>query len=112
MNLTLKDQVSIVIPTLNRPHPLKRALRSVFDQVLPDNVRLEIVVVDNSVDRSAEWILTDPEISSHSSSLRYESEPAPGWPTPDTRGCALRGGDGSPFWMTMKKQLRRGLLTT
>ncbi len=42
------DLVSVVIPTLNRPSSLKRALRSVLSQSLTADFSIEIIVVDNS----------------------------------------------------------------
>lgn len=46
-------QVSIVVPTLNRPEPLRRALRSAAGQRGIDAERVEILVVDNSLDGNA-----------------------------------------------------------
>jgi glycosyltransferase involved in cell wall biosynthesis len=55
--------VSVVTPTRKRPQPLRRALASLFAQVLPGDVELEIVVVDNSEDGAAlaQW-RDDPRI--------------------------------------------------
>lgn len=66
------DQVSIIIPTLNRPQPLRRALASIAAQRLPDDIHLEVVVVDNSTDGSAHWI------AAQYPTMRYLSEPVPG----------------------------------
>ena len=49
--------VSVVVPTLNRHAALARALASLQAQALPEDVRAEIVVVDNSADGNAAAIV-------------------------------------------------------
>lgn len=46
-------EISIVVPTLNRPAPLRRALLSALGQEGIDPTSVEIVVVDNSADGNA-----------------------------------------------------------
>ena len=70
--------VSVIIPTYNRPEPLKRALRSVLRQVLPDHLEMEVLVVDNSADNSAKSIMAEPEFIAFGGALKYVSEPDPG----------------------------------
>ncbi len=53
------DLVSVVIPTLDRPKCLKRALASVLSQAGLEGVALEIVVVDNSRSGAAMATLAD-----------------------------------------------------
>lgn len=66
------ERVSVVVPTLNRAEPLRRALASIAAQRLPEGIALDVVVVDNSADGSAGWIAQDfPQ-------MRYLSVPQPG----------------------------------
>lgn len=81
-----KDLVSVVIPTLNRPLPLRRALGSLLAQQVPDTVAVEILVVDNSRDRSAAWVESD------FSTVRYVSEPVPGVANARNAGIREAGG--------------------
>ncbi len=71
------ELVSVVVPTLNRPRPLARALASLLAQMPPQGVRIEILVIDNSQDRSAEAHVT-PLLGGGGHDLRYLSEPVPG----------------------------------
>ncbi len=86
--------VSIVIPTLNRPMPLARALESAFRQSVTEP--FEIIVVDNSVDANAQRQIyelqaqvqrTYPHIT-----LLYRSEPNPGVSTARNAGVAKARG--------------------
>lgn len=47
------ETVSVVIPTLNRPAALMRAIRSVIGQQHLSGIEIEVVVVDNSADGNA-----------------------------------------------------------
>ena len=85
------DLVSIVIPTLNREMPLRRALASIGAQALPADVEIEIIVVDNSRDRSARWI--EAEFGKGSPlEVQYLSEPVPG--VANARNAGLRAAQG------------------
>jgi len=65
--------ISIIIATYNRPVLLKRALRSILDQDCIGELDVEIVIVDNSADRSAEQ--TIHEIAANSPiAIKYVSE--------------------------------------
>jgi succinoglycan biosynthesis protein ExoM len=48
---------SVCIATYQRPQLLEKLLRSIENQLLPEMVNLEIVVVDNDVNKSAELIV-------------------------------------------------------
>lgn len=74
----VESLVSVIVPTYNRPAPLKRALLSVFRQALPDHVQMEVLVVDNSADGSARAVVTGLEHPAAKTILRYISEPKPG----------------------------------
>lgn len=82
------DLVSIVIPTLNREMPLRRALASLGGQVLPPDVAIEIIVVDNSRDRSASWV----EAEFAGKGIAYLSEPVPG--VANARNAGIRAASG------------------
>jgi len=71
--------VSIVIPTLNRPKALERAVASALAQTdLADlEVEIEILVVDNSADGNAR-ALVETMASGARWPLRYISMPVPG----------------------------------
>ncbi len=88
--------VSIVTPTLNRPAPLLRALRSLTAQRVPDGHRIELVVVDNSPDGNARDAV---EAISRESAipLRYVCEPRPGIAVARNRGVRESGGDWVAF---------------
>ena len=47
---------SVCIPTYKRPELLKKLLNSLAVQQLPSNLKLEIIVVDNDPDLSAEVV--------------------------------------------------------
>ena len=67
------DHISIIIATYNRPALLKSVLRSVLDQESNGEFDVEVVVVDNSADRSAER--TIHEIAATSPiEIKYVSE--------------------------------------
>ncbi len=93
--------VSVVIPTLNRKEPLLRALKSAVEQYLPEGVRVEVVVVDNSTNQSARtdveeaaarFRLTHPQTE-----IRYISEPHPGASNARNAGVAAAKGEWIAF---------------
>lgn len=85
------DLVSIVIPTLNRQHSLARALASARRQVVPADVRVEVIVIDNSADGSARSVV-DALSASPGWPLRYLSEPRPGVANARNSGVAAATG--------------------
>ena len=87
-----KQLVSIVLPTLNRPQPLRRALESLRQQHVPEDIRLEIVVVDNSLDRSAIWVRDDAALATNERPVHYVSEPRPGVANARNAGIANASG--------------------
>lgn len=93
--------ISVVIPTLNRKEPLLRALKSAVEQHLPDGVRHEIVVVDNSTDESARADVAAAAAQFRSShpdaEIRYVSEPHPGASNARNAGVAAAKGEWIAF---------------
>ncbi len=67
--------VSVVIPTFRRPGPLKEAIESVLAQP----VRVDVIVVDDSPERSAESVAQ----GFGDAPVRYLANPSPtgGWPS-------------------------------
>jgi hypothetical protein len=68
--------VSIVIPTFRRPVDLEKVIHSCLRQSTDDGGPFEIVVVDNSPERSAQVIVED--MATSDIQLRYVHEPRPG----------------------------------
>jgi succinoglycan biosynthesis protein ExoM len=95
------DLISVVIPTLNRPGPLRRALTSAVAQQLPAGIGVEIIVVDNSVDANARQAVEqqiDSLRQTHPSlTLRYLSEPNPGVANARNAGVKAAKGDWIAF---------------
>lgn len=93
--------ISVVIPTLNRPEPLRRALRSAIAQELPSGVRYEIVIIDNSTDANARDVVSDlvaqAKKSNSTAEIRYVSEPNPGLSNARNAGVAASRGDWIAF---------------
>lgn len=88
----MESLVSVIVPTYNRPVPLKRALLSVFAQALPDHVKMEVLVVDNSAEGSARTVVAGLQHSAEKAILRYISEPKPG--VANARNTGLRHAKG------------------
>jgi glycosyltransferase involved in cell wall biosynthesis len=67
-------EISVVIPTFRRPGPLRDAIESVLAQ----HVQVEIIVVDDSSEHSAEPVAKD-----FGSKVQYLTNPNPsgGWPS-------------------------------
>lgn len=93
--------ISVVIPTLDRKEPLLRALTSAVTQLLPDGVRHEIVVVDNSTNESARASVDEIAARFRAShpkiEIRYVSEPHPGASNARNAGVAAARGDWIAF---------------
>ena len=88
--------VSIVIPTLNRPAPLARAMASVAAQELRDGGTIELVIVDNSPDANAR-LLVEGFDAIQPIAMRYVSAPRPGVATARNAGVAAASGDWIAF---------------
>ncbi|HRK23427.1 MAG TPA: glycosyltransferase family 2 protein [Beijerinckiaceae bacterium] len=84
------DIVSVVIPTLNRQPSLKRALASLMQQRLDEQTAMDIIVVDNSVDANARFLVE--AMAEDGAPLRYFSEPVPGVATARNAGVAAATG--------------------
>ncbi|KIZ47618.1 MULTISPECIES: glycosyltransferase family 2 protein [Rhodopseudomonas] len=85
------DVVCVVIPTLNRPAPLRRAIESLGRQVGLDEIGVEIIVVDNSADGNAQAPVA--EIAARIGlPLRYLHEPRPG--VSSARNAGVRAAQG------------------
>lgn len=79
------DLVSIVIPTLDRPRCLERAVRSALAQTTLDDTEIEVVVVDNSVGGSAGAVVSRLQAIA-GGRLRWVGEPSPGVATARNAG--------------------------
>lgn len=82
----------MIIPTYDRPEPLKRALRSALKQKLPDWLEMEVLVIDNSANASARAIAEDAELAALGRTFTYISEPDPG--VANARNTGLRHAKG------------------
>ncbi len=85
------DLVSIVVPTLNRPAPLQRAIRSLAAQRGLDDVAIEIFIVDNSTDGNARAVV-DRLRADIAIPLIYLEEPSPG--VSNARNTGVRAAQG------------------
>src|SRR6185312_12410656 len=83
--------VTIIIPTLRRQHLLEDLIKRCFAQRNLDDVRLEVLVVDNCPQRSAEALVTRL-CGDFGSSLVYAAEPRPG--VSHVRNTGLRRARG------------------
>jgi len=86
----------VVVPTLDRPRPLARALKSITVGGLPNDVDLEIIVVDNSLEAAAEGVVrefaTVAEVA-----VRLLPVPRPGIATARNAGVAAARGEWVVF---------------
>lgn len=89
------DVVSIVVPTLNRPQSLRRALASARAQQGLGGATVEIVVIDNSREESARSVVD--AFAQEGWPLRYVSEPRPGVANARNAGIAAARGDWIAF---------------
>lgn len=87
--------LTIVIPTYNRHQPLKRALASALRQAVPEDLAIDIVVVDNSEDGNALEIVRTFYPSDVL--IRYVHEPEAGVANARNTGVAAAGGDFVAF---------------
>ncbi|MDE2364549.1 MAG: glycosyltransferase [Hyphomicrobiales bacterium] len=89
------DTVSIVIPTLNRLECLRRAVESARAQIVHEDISIEIVVIDNSLDASAQGVVAGFDKSGWP--VRYLSEPKPGVATARNSGVRAAVGNWIAF---------------
>ena len=88
--------VSIVIPTLTRPEPLRRALESALAQGGVDAQALEVVVVDNSAAGDAR-ALVERYAATPGARVRYVAAPRPGVANARNAGVAAASGNWIAF---------------
>ncbi len=100
---------SVCIATYRRPPLLERLLRSLENQILPEGVEMEIIVVDNDADKSAEPVVSKFQHMSWSG-LSYFNQPLKNISL--TRNMAVEKASGeyilfidddevaSPRWLT------------
>ena len=110
------DQVSVVLPTFNRPAPLRRALVSLFAQRELVGTEVEIIVVDNAPDANARAAVLAAAASSPFA-LRYISEPSPGVANARNAGVAVATGrwiafldddeEAHPLWLAALTHMAR-----
>ena len=103
------DSVSIVIPTLNRPIALARALASARTQTGVEDLDVEILVVDNSADGNARGGVEAAAAGPGHRTL-YVSAPVPGVANARNAGVAAAKGhwiafldddeEAAPDWLT------------
>jgi succinoglycan biosynthesis protein ExoM len=84
------EVVSIVIPTLNRPGSLKRAVESALNQTGLDDVEIDVIVVDNSPEGSARAVISS--LVPPWRTVRFVSEPKPGISNARNAGVAVAVG--------------------
>jgi succinoglycan biosynthesis protein ExoM len=70
-------EVSIVIPTMRRQTFLPALVERLLGQGSCEEIGVELVIVDNSPERSARAVVTELQ-GKHGARLRYLSEPRPG----------------------------------
>lgn len=90
------DLVSIVIPTLNRPAALRRAIASAQAQAGLGGLAVDIVVIDNSSDGNAR-ALVDSLPPRRLRGVRWVGEPHPGVANARNAGVAAAKGDWIAF---------------
>jgi succinoglycan biosynthesis protein ExoM len=100
--------VSIVIPTLNRAKPLRRALESLNGQLIPKDIEIEIIVVDNSAEQTAQPVVDEAK-TQISAKITYVSETVAGIANARNAGVAAASGawiafldddeEASPQWI-------------
>jgi hypothetical protein len=86
-----RPSVSVIVPTLRRPEGLARAVRSVLAQTTLSDQTLEVVVVDNSPEASAQRLVQDLA-GAAAVPVVYVHEPSPGVATARTHGVASGRG--------------------
>lgn len=87
---------TIVVPTFQRPELLARCLESCRQLVTSNNLKFDVLVVDNCPKASAEQQVRRA-IENPSLALRYAHEPEPGISAARNRGLSLCGGEFVAF---------------
>src|SRR5690606_10012930 len=88
--------VSIVVPTLNRPKALARALASARAQTGVEDLSVEILVIDNSPDGNARAGV-EAIASAAGPAIRYIPAPVPGVANARNAGVAAATGHWVAF---------------
>ena len=65
---------SVCVATFKRPELLRKLIHSLFDQKEIEDIVLEIIIVDNDVDKSAKEIVTEFLILDHKLFLIFHSQ--------------------------------------
>ena len=86
-----EDHISVCICTFKRPESLKRLLDTLVSQVTDTSFSLEIIVVDNDVERSGEQVVQ--QFQSHKPTVAYDCEPVRSISL--TRNRAIRNATGN-----------------
>lgn len=87
---------SVVVPTLDRPRPLARALKSITAGPPPSDVDLEVIVVDNSLEATAESVVR--EFATRADiAVRLLRVPRPGIATARNAGVTAARGEWVAF---------------
>lgn len=108
--------VSIIIPTFHRPDGLEKAVRSVFAQLNPFGLGLELVIVDNDREGGAR-VTAERLISEAPFPARYIHAPQPGVANARNAGMAATSGplvafldddeEAAPSWLCELVGLQR-----
>jgi len=85
------DLLSVVVPTLNRPAPLLRAVQSLLRQTVPDGLTLEIIVVDNSKNGNARPVIETLAGNNHCRILYFQEKCAG---VASARNCGVNAASG------------------
>jgi succinoglycan biosynthesis protein ExoM len=90
------DTVTVVIPTLDRPAALRRAVESVLRQAGPADVAIDVVVVDNSMNGNAQSVVASIPAAANIP-VQWRNEPCPGVANARNAGVRAATGDWIAF---------------
>jgi len=102
--------VSVIIPTRNRAHVLRRSIESVLDQTIRN---LELLVIDDASDDHTEFLvrsITDPRIRYIRSQSHRGAPAARNMGISETRGAYLAFQDSDDEWLPNKLERQLQLL--